>query len=369
MNTKNILTLIGVVLIGVIAIVVVKASQIKFLMEQEFVQPPQVVTSADVLEGDWEEIVYAPGEIEAVKGVMVSAQLEGEVAEILFESGSVVTLGDVLVKQDITTELAQLESANSALSLADKSFARAKPLLASKDISQEDYDVFESEYLQAKAQVSSIETTIAKKNVAAPFDGQLGISAIDVGQYLSPGQQIVTLQDTSKILVNFSVPQRDANRIKIGQPVRIRSEINFDGVLIGEVKAVAPLADQFTRSVSIQAQVENPERFLKPGMFVDVDVVVSSSVPVKMIPVSAVLNATYGDTVFVIKSEGETLTIEQTFVRLGASQGDFISVEQGLDIGDRVVSSGLFKLFNGQSVVIDNSLAPTFELNPDLSDS
>ena len=338
-----------------------------------FVQPPSIVNSAVVTEDSWEETIYAPGELEAYKGVTISAQLDGNVANIEFSPGAQVKKGDPILKQDISSEKTQLASAVAAASLASKNLERAKPLLASKDISQEDFDVFLAEYEQAAAQVKNVQSMIDKRTIVAPFDGYLGITNVDVGQYLRPGDEIVTLQDISSILVNFSLPQRQISKVRVGQSVRVSLDRHADSSVEGTVIAISPEIDARTRNVQLQARVPNSEEFLKPGMFVDVELIVSEGELVNMIPISSVLSAPYGDTVFVITdSEGgdpEVKQIRQTFVRLGRSQGDFVSVVEGLKQGDKVVSSGLFKLFNGQNVVEDNSSSPEFNLDPQLKDS
>ncbi len=345
-----------------------------FMGEQmaSFSPPPSVVNSTTVESDKWETLIYAPGELEAENGVVVSAQLDGNVESINFVPGSFVSKGEVLLSQDLTSEYTQLASAKSALVLAEKNLDRAEPLLSSKDISQEDYDVIVAEHQQAAAQVKNVESTIAKKNIVAPFNGRLGIAMIDQGQYLRGGDSIVTLQDISTILVNFSLPQREFSRVKVGQTVRVSVD-SSDETVDGIVTVISPLVDSQTRNIRLQAKVENEDELFKPGMFVDVELVVSDGDEVIKIPASSVLNAPYGDSVFIIEdgdAEDESVKkIRQAFVRLGRSRGDFVDVVEGLEPGQRIVTSGLFKLFNGQNVVEDNSLSPDFELDPQLKDS
>ena len=373
MNKFSIFTVLGMIAIfGILA--GIKASQFMFMGSQmaSFSPPPSVVNSVEVESGLWESVVYAPGELEAENGVIVSAQLEGNVEDIKFTPGSIVQKGDILITQDLTSENTQLASAKSAQVLAEKNLERAQPLLSSKDISQEDFDVIVAQYQQAVALVKNVESTIAKKNIVAPFDGRLGISQIDQGQYLRAGDPIVSLQDISTILVNFSLPQRELSRVKLGQSIRVAID-SSEQTFVGKVSVISPLVDAQTRNIRLQAEVDNSDESLKPGMFVDVELVVSEGDPVIKIPVSSVLNAPYGDSVFIIEAgelEDENVKkIRQTFVRLGRSRGDFVDVVEGLEAGQRVVSSGLFKLFNGQNVVEDNSLSPKFELDPQLKDS
>ena len=371
----SIFTVIGfLALVGFLA--TTKMSQFKFMGEMgaAFVPPPSVVNSAQVMVDEWENVIYSPGELEAYNGVTVSAQFGGNIDEILFKPGTKVNKNDVLLTQDLASEKAQLASAKAAANLAERNLERAKPLLKSKDISQEDYDVFLAQYQQAIADVRNVESIIDKKSISAPFSGSLGISLVDVGQYLRPGDPIVTLQDISRILVNFSLPQRESERVQVGQAVRVYPNGKNGTAVEGKVIAISPEIDARTRNIRLQAEVANSEEKLIPGMFVDIELIVSNGVPVMAIPSSSVLNAPYGDSVFIIEdSEGESdpnvKVVKQTFVRLGKSRGDFVDVIDGLKEGDEVVASGLFKLFNGQRVVIDNSLAPDFKLDPQLNDS
>ena len=336
-----------------------------------FAPPPATVTSIDVQESHWENLVYAPGELEALAGVTVSASEMGRIHEIPFTSGATVKKGDVLVKQNIETELAQLQAASAAEELAQKSLERAKPLLKSNDISVDEFDVLSSQFEQASAQVANIRSIINKKSVKAPFDGQLGISRVDVGQYLHSGDALVSIQDISSMLVNFSLPQKNYSRVSIGQSVRVGLE-ESEEIFDGRITAISPDVDPVTRNFRLQATVDNADRRLKPGMFVDVEIVVGTGTPVLIIPTSAVLYAPYGDSVFVIEAgedNAEAKSIRQQFIRLGRSQGDFVNVLEGLEPGQTVVSTGLFKLFNGQNVVEDNQLSPDFSLNPSLKDS
>ena len=350
----------------------VKMSQFMYMGQQmaSMVPPPAAVTSMLVQESQWELAIRSPAELEAKEGVMVSAQLAGNVDQIEFQPGAFVNKGDVLLVQDLSTENAQLAQAIAAADLADKNLKRAKPLLKSRDISDDQYDTFVSQFQQAQAQVESMKAAIAKKTIVAPFSGRLGISDVDVGQFLRAGDAIVTLQNISQLLINFNLPQREIDRVRVGQKVKVFSGVNNENIYEGEVIAISPEIEDVTRNFSVQAKISNPEEKLKPGMFVEVDVVVDDAVPVKMVPTSAILYAAFGDSVFIIEdAEGGGKVVRQTFVRLGQSQGDFVNVIEGLEVGQTIVTTGLFKLFNGQNVVEDNTLSPDFELSPSLKDS
>ena len=334
------------------------------------VMPPQPVNVIEVREEQWQPRVSAVGSVMAFQGTVVSAEAEGVVREIKFEAGSVVKAGDELAQLDVEVEQAQLRAAEAAAEWARISFNRAKELIATRSISQADLDSADASLKQADAQVDNVRAVIAKKIVRAPFDGKLGIRRISVGEFLDKGSPVVSLQSLDPVYVEFSLPQQRLGDLSEGLKVDVSSDAYPGRHFEGEITAINPEIDPATRNVRVQATLANADGRLRPGMFVSVDLILARSEKVLFIPAAAVLNAPFGDSVFVVE-EGQAgpdgakpLVVQQRFVRLGARQGDFVVVTEGVKAGEKIVSTGVFKLMPGMAVVIDNTLAPKFNLTP-----
>jgi len=376
MKKKIFFTILGLLLLAG-GITGIKALQIKKMIDQgkAMVFPPEVVTTALVQKSVWESTLNSVGSLVAVQGVTVAAELPGKVVNIAFEPGAKVRAGDLLIKQDSTTEEAQLRSAEAQIKLAQNNFNRIEQLLSRNAISRADFDNADAQLLANKAQADAIRTAIAKKNVHAPFAGQLGLRLINLGEILKEGTAIVSLQTLNPIFANFQLPQHQFSRIKTGYLVRVTSDALPGQAIEGKITAINPQVDSNTRNIAIQASLEDARELLRPGMFVDVQVVLPAKNEVLAIPATSILYAPYSDSVFVVdnktdeKSGQEGKAARQQFVRLGEKRGDFIAVLSGLKESDTVVTTGVFKLRNGQSVVIDNKLAPQFKLDPKPTDS
>ena len=339
------------------------------------VLPPETVTAIAVTDDEWEQVISATASVSAVQGVTVGAEVGGRVTQIAFESGAMVDAGDVLLQLDTSSEDAQLASAQAAAALAKTELARVLKL-GKRDLAAEDaVDRADAQVKETVAQVGVIRALIAKKTVRAPFTGRLGLRLVNLGQILSEGDPIVALQTLDPVYVDFSVPQRKLVELRSGMQVRVTSDVAPDEVFGGEIIAVNPEVDTVTRNVRVRALVDSPGEKLRVGMFANVDVVLPDSRPVLAVPATAVLYASFGDSVFVIEERqneqsGETeQVLRQQFVRLGQTRGDFVDVIDGLKAGDTVVTSGVFKLRSGANVVIDNTLAPTASLDPSPSNS
>jgi len=365
------LTLLGLIVV-VGALAGIKTLQIRAMIAQgeQFVPPPEVVTSAPVTADSWETLLKSVGSLDAVQGVTVSAELTGKVVEIAFKGGAHVQAGDLLVQQDIGVEQAQLRSAESAAELARIEFDRMKRLLVRSVIPQSDFDTAKAKLTQAQALADNFRALIAKKTIRAPFSGRLGIRQVNLGEVIKEGQAIVTLQSLDPIFVNFLLPQQLLPRIQTGMEVRVSTDALSGQHVSCTITAISPEVDAATRNIRVQATLANPDEQLRAGMYVDVTVVLPAREEVMTIPATAVLYAPYGDSVFVIEEKkGEAgapdgKTVRQQFIRLGEKRGDFIAVASGLKAGENVVSTGAFKLRNGQRVVVDNKLAPEFKLAP-----
>jgi membrane fusion protein (multidrug efflux system) len=254
--------------------------------------------------------------------------------------------------------------------LAQLSYDRIKGLFESRSVSQAEFDTADVALRRATAQVDNLRAVIEKKTVRAPFPGKLGIRDISVGQYLGTGSPVVSLQSLDPIYVEFSLPQQRLGELAEGLTVQVASDAYPGAAFQGTITAINPDIDAATRNVRIQATLANSDGRLRPGMFVSVDLILERSEQVLFIPETAVLHAPFGDSVFVIEEDmtaagGEKpLVVRQRFVQLGARQGDFVIVTSGIKAGESIVSTGVFKLRPGMVVVIDNTLAPEFQLTP-----
>lgn len=371
MFKKLLFTLVGVVIVAG-ALVGTKLEQFRAMGEAgaNMVPPPQVVTSAVARDDEWENTVVSTGSLVAVQGLVLRSEVPGRIARIAFESGAAVEAGDVVVELDTSTEKAELRAAEAAAALAKANLARARDLYRKRTMSPAELDAADAQFKRASAEVEAIRSRIEKKTVRAPFSGRLGIRQVNLGEVLAEGDAIATLQTLAPIYVDFTLPQRWLASLEIGTLVRVTTDAAPGELYEGTINAVSPEVDSATRNLRVRATLANRGEKLRAGMFANVEVVLQSRRKVLAIPATAVLFAPYGDSVFVIEeregaSDGATeLVLRQRFVRLGVRQGDFVDVTQGLEAGEQVVSSGVFKLSSGMRVVVDNTLAPKAELAP-----
>ena len=367
MKKRLIFTVIGLVIL-IIILVAVKALQIGAMINQgkKFVPPPETVTSAVVKADSWETALTAVGTMNAVQGVTVAAELAGKVVGIAFEAGTPVKKGDILLRQDTSSEEAQLPGALAQVDLTRTNLERMNQLFAKNLISQADRDNAVASAEQAQAQAENIRATISKKTIRAPFSGHLSIRQVNLGQMLREGDPIVTLQSLDPIYVDFALPQQRLTLVRLGLTVWVTTDALPGETLQGRITAINPLVDAETRQIMMQATVANRGNKLRPGMFANVAVGLPARQKVLAIPATAVLYAPYGDSVFIIEDAADKKgkVLRQQFVRLGVKRGDFVAVTSGIREGETVVSTGVFKLRNGQTAVIDNALAPDFRKAP-----
>jgi membrane fusion protein (multidrug efflux system) len=353
----------------------IKFMQIRKLMAMPMVMPPTTVSSVQVKQEDWPPIFSSIGTISAVQGATVSAELAGTVAEVKFENGGVAKKGDVLVRLDASSEEAQLKSSEADLELARSNLARARDLASRNVVSKAELDAAESTFKQKEGVVNNMRSMISKKEVLAPFDGQLGIRQVNVGQTITAGQQVVSLQALDPLYVDFALPQQDLPKISSGLEVRVHTDVVPGREFPGKLTALNSSVDPITRNVTLQATIENKDHALRPGMFAKIDVLLPEKQKTLIVPGTAISYAPYGDSVFVIekkkdeKTGKESQVLRQQFVRVGEARGDFVSITKGLEGSEQVVSTGVFKLRNGIPVVINNDLAPKPQLNPKPADT
>ncbi|MEZ5330860.1 MAG: efflux RND transporter periplasmic adaptor subunit [Thermoanaerobaculia bacterium] len=334
-----------------------------------FQPPPEAVTTVIAEESSWDASLSAIGTVKAVQGVVVSADLPGIVEKIAFESGKRVSKGDVLVVLDARQERAQLAAAESQLELARLQLDRFSGLREKGVTSQSEYDSALAAHQQAEARVGEIRATIDRKTIRAPFSGLLGIRQVNVGQYLSPGDPVVPLQSLDPIYVDFALPQQQVGRIDAGTRVEATTEEGGEIDAVGTITAVDSVIDPATRNVQVQATFANQAGKLRPGMFVQTRIALAEASTVIALPASSISYAPYGNSVYVVEEkegeDGEThKSVRQQFVQLGSSRGDQVAVVSGLEPGAEIVTSGVFKLRNGASVVVNNEVQPGNDPNP-----
>ncbi|PYK07809.1 MAG: efflux transporter periplasmic adaptor subunit [Verrucomicrobia bacterium] len=360
-----------------IFLILIKGLQIFTMISagKKMTPPPETVTSAIVKEEDWAPMLSAVGSVSAVQGAVVSTELGGMVSEIGFQNGTLAKKGDLLVKLDASQEEALLRSAEAEVELARTDLERTRDLASKKVVSNSDLDAAQSKFRRLTAVVDQMQSNIRKKAIVAPFDGQLGIRQVNIGQMINSGQPVVALQSLDPVFADFALPQQYFSKLSQGLEIRVTTDAMPGRVFTGKLTAVNSMVDAATRNVMVQATLENPDHVLRPGMFAKVEVVLPEKQRALVIPGSAISYAPFGDSVFVIektkdpKTGKESQTIRAQFVRVGEARGDLVSITNGLKAGETVVGTGVFKLRNGMAVTINNDLAPNPQVNPTPADS
>jgi len=349
----------------------IKAMQIRSMIKAgaSFAPPPESVSSATVQATEWEGSRSAVASLVAIRGVTVGAEVSGTIREIGFESGAALRKGDLLVKLDVSSEEAQLQGLLADAQLARVNLKRAEQLREAGSNAPSELDAAQARAAQADAAVSTLRATIAKKIIRAPFDGRVAIRQVEVGQAVQSGTAIASIQSVTPIYADFWMPQQALIDLKPGQRVRLRVDVYPDASWNGSVTTVNPEVDPSTRNVRVRATVPNADGRLKPGMFASVDVLSADKRPVLLVPATAVVFAPYGDSLFVVEkakdaSGKESAVARQRFIRAGERRGDLVAVVEGVKPGETVVSSGAFKLKNGMSVAVNNTLGPKAEVAP-----
>ncbi len=326
---------------------------------QRTAPPPATVAYAAVSETDWQPKLHAIGTLVATKGIDVSAEVSGMVRAILFESGQAVAEGDVLIRLDDSVDQADLQGLLAEQRLANIKYQRLDKLIKERSVSQSDVDQAKAELDNSSAQVSSKRALINKKSIKAPFGGYRGIRAVDVGQFVQPGAALVPLQTLDPLYVDFALPERHLPNLSVGQALTVSSAAAPGRLFDGLISAINPGVDVATRTIKLRAALDNPEHLLRPGMFVEVDVLLPTRHSLLTLPRVAISFAPYGASVFVIAEQQGQLTVRRQPVTVGVVQGDDIEISTGLESGQRVVLAGQVKLRNGQAVQLDNSVLPS----------
>ena len=325
--------------------------------------PPTVVTVAEAKAEVIPNLLTAVGDLAAVHQVNVTSDVNGRITEILFKAGADVKAGTPLVQLFDGPEQADLASFKAQQTMAQLSLDRAKQLAARQFSPQATVDQAQSAFDQASAGIARTEAVISQKLVRAPFDGELGVRKVEVGQYLTAGTQIVSLTDLSNLFANFTMPEKDSGQLQVGQSVRIKVDAYPGKLFEGKVTTIEPQVSTDTRNIRVQATIPNPDKILKPGMFTSTTVVLPDKPAVVTVPETAVDYTLYGDSVFLItekkEADGKTsLVVNRNFVQTGNRIEGRAEILKGLKAGDRVVSVGQLKLQSGSAVTISTDPAP-----------
>ena len=382
--TKRMLIMIGGIVVLVLILAGGFALHIRSLMASAPKPSAQTVTATKVSSSDWQPALAAVGSVAPVRGVDVTTEIAGLVREIHFKSGQDVKKGEVLVELNADSDKAQLAALEAAADLSATVLKRDKAQFDAQAIAQAQVDADAADLKSKRALADQQRAIIDKKTIRAPFSGKLGITTVNPGQYVNPGDKIVTLQTIDPIYVDFNLPQKSIGSLQVGQVVNVTSD-GFAGVTFpGKITAISPKVDTTTRNVVVEATLSNPKHQLLPGMFANASVEVGDKKHYLTLPQTAITYNPYGSTVFVVltadqaaaaarangasapagAASGASLVVQQAFVTTGETRGDQVAILSGLKEGQQVVTSGQVKLKNGTPIVIDNSIQPANSPNP-----
>ena len=331
---------------------------------------PQTVSTTIAATAEWQPYYQSTGSLRAVRGADLSAQAAGIVDQLAIQSGEEVPSGKVLLRLKPNDDYAKLLQLQAAAELADQTLKRDQEQFEAQAISQANIDTDVSTQKSAHAQVAAQEALIEEKIVRAPFAGRLGIRQVDLGQYLTAGTTVVTLQALDPILVDFYLPQQALAQIKVGQPVTATVDTYPGQAFGGILESINSKVDTASRNVQVRASLRNADRRLVPGMFASVRIEYGGKHQPVTLPQTAVTYNVYGNTVYVVEQNGvddkghPRLLAQQRFVKLGATRGDQVAIESGVKPGETVVIAGQIKLRNGIPVTVNNDVLPTNAINP-----
>lgn len=332
--------------------------------------PPVTVTAVKAGVQTWQSQLQAVGSLRAVRGVDVTSEIAGLVRSVQFRPGEEVKEGRILVQLNADADIAQLHSLEAAAGLAQIVYDRDKKQYAVQAVSQATLDADAADLKSKQAQVAQQAAIVEKKTIHAPFAGRLGISTVNPGQYVNPGDRIVTLQSLDTLYLDFYLPQQELSRISRGQPVAATTDTYPGRTFSGLITAINPKVETDSRNVQVEATFFNPRHELLPGMFASVRVRVGAAQRYLTLPQTAVSYNPYGETVYIIEGSGKgpdgkpILTVRQTFATVGSTRGDQIAILSGIKAGDMVVTSGQLKLKTGSTVIVNNQVQPSNDAAP-----
>jgi membrane fusion protein, multidrug efflux system len=323
---------------------------------------------------DWQPLLKVVATLSAVQGVELTTEVAGLIDSTPLRSGQLVEAGDLLVSLNSDADREQLLGLEATAELARISHVRDQEQFVHAAISQSALDAGIADLKNKEAAVSEQKALIAKKRIRAPFKGYLGVSPVNVGQFLNPGDAIATLQDLDKLHVNFYVPQNVVKQIDVGKKLRFSVDAYPGRWFEALVSAMDPKVDPKTRTRLVQATLENADHALLPGMFASAHIALDQPKRYLTLPQTAIAYNPYGETVFIIHEEGfdhdkkPILIAKQSFVTIAEQRGDQAAIAKGLSQGDKVVTSGAFKLKHGMHVCIDNSVLTENDPQPSVID-
>ncbi|MEM5438255.1 efflux RND transporter periplasmic adaptor subunit [Paraburkholderia diazotrophica] len=361
---------VGVLLGALVGFNLFRAHMIKKFMASN-AAPPATVTAAVAGYQTWQPQLAAVGSLRAVRGVDVTTEVAGLVREIAFSSGQEVKVGQVLVRLNDDSDRAQLASLQAAAELAQTVYKRDKAQFDIQAIAKAQLDADAADLKSKKAQVDQQAALVDKKTIRAPFAGRVGITTVNPGQYINPGDAIVTLQAIDPIYADFYLPQQQLGQLQVGQAIVVDTNAFSNRTFDGKIRSINPRVDSTTRNVQIEATVDNRERKLLPGMYANVKIDAGTVQRYLTLPQTAITYNPYGATVFVVKpgaqknDQGKVMPVaQQVFVTPGPTRGDQVAILKGISEGMQVVTSGQLKLKNGTPLVIDNRVLPADNPNP-----
>ncbi len=350
-------------------------NQLKTFMIKYFISgmglPPATVSTMVVETTAWQPKLSSVGNVRAYRGVELSTEISGLVQTVPIKSGMDVKEGELLIKLNDTSDLAQLNSLKALANLAKVINERDGQQLEIQAISKNVFDTSKADAASKQAQVEQQTALVAKKNLKAPFSGRVGIVMINPGQFVNPGDKLLTLQTLDPILVDFNLPQSNAAQIQVGQEIILTTDAFKDASFTGKVSAVNPKVDTNTRNIQVEARLANPDKKILPGMFANVNIKLGDEVKLLTLPQTAVTYNPYGSTVFIAKPTSKkdkqgkpVLEAQQVFVTTGSTRGDQVAILKGLEEGSTVVTSGQLKLKNGTPLIVNNKVLPANSPNP-----
>lgn len=350
-------------------------NQLKTFMIKHFIAgmglPPATVSTMVVETTAWQPKLSSVGNVRAFRGVDLSTEIGGLVQTVPIKSGMDVKEGDLLIKLNDASDVAQLNSLKAQADLAKVINERDKQQLAIQAISKNVFDTSKADAKSKQAQVEQQTALVSKKNLKAPFSGRVGIVMINPGQFVNPGDKLLTLQTLDPIFVDFNLPQSNAEQIQVGQEIVVTTDAFKDASFTGKVTAVSPKVDTNTRNIQIEAQLANPDKKILPGMFANVNIKLGDEVKMLTLPQTAVTYNPYGSTIFIAKPTGKkdkqgkpALEAQQVFVTTGPTRGDQVAILKGVEEGATVVTSGQLKLKNGTPLIVNNKVLPSNSPNP-----
>ena len=321
--------------------------------------PLVTVSTAQAELANWAPSFNAVGTLRAAQSVAVTAQLEGQITSLHFDSGDNVAGGELLVQQYADDDEARLQGLLANLKLAKLTFKRLQELDKQKLTSEFDLDMARADLERTEAAVAALRLEIAKKSIRAPFAGRLGIRKVDIGQYIEPGDTLVSLEAVDQLFVDFPVTQRRIGELHTGQNIRLYVDAWPEQYFTGTIDAIEPRVELETRSVRVRGLVNNDAGKLVPGMFARIEILLPVQTQVVTVPQAAIVYSPYGNSVYALQAQpGDeaAFSVVKTLVVLGATRGDQVAIEAGLSAGATVVTAGQQKLRNGARVSVDNTV-------------